>query len=99
MVLAGLLMLPLTAIITATWIIIAAALGREPSFRGPFFLAYALATLLMQPWHIGSWQEAGMGLVMLVMSAVPIAGGCVAGGIPARLIVYLMRKLAQTRHS
>jgi len=95
----GLLMLPLAAIITATWIIIAAARGREPTFRSPFLLAYALAILLMQPWHIGSWQEAGMALVMLAMSAIPIAGGCVAGGIPAVLTVSLVRKLAHTPYS
>lgn len=94
----GLLMLPLGAIITATWVIIAAALGREPTFRSPFLVAYALAILLMQPWHIGSWQNAGMALVMLVMSAIPIAVGCVAGGIPAALVVSLFRKLAQARH-
>lgn len=57
----SLLMLPLGAIITATWVIIAAALGREPMFRSPFLVAYALAILLMQPWHIGSWQDARHG--------------------------------------
>mgnify|MGYP003344153901 CR=1 FL=1 len=69
----ALLMLPLAAIITATWIIIAAVAGREPTFRRPFLLAYAVAILLMQPWYVSSWQEAGMALVMLVMSAIPIS--------------------------
>lgn len=95
----GLLMLPLAAIITATWIIIGAVRRREPTFRGPFLLTYVLAILLMQPWHIGSWQEAGMACVMLVMTAIPIAAGCIAGGIPAILIVFLARKLAHARQS
>ena len=91
----GLLAFLLAAIVTATWIMIVAAFGREPGFRGPFVLSYALAILLNQPWNLDSWQEAGLALVMLILSAIVIAGGCVVGGIPAVLIVAVVRRVAR----
>ncbi len=95
----GLLMLPLAAITTAAWVIGGAVLRRESTFRGPFLFSYSLAVLLMQPWQISSWQEAGMTVVMFIMAAIPVACGCAAGGLSAVLIVSLVRRLGHIRDS
>lgn len=93
----GLLMLPLAAITTAAWVIVRAVLRREPTFRGAFFFSYFPAVLLMQPWQIASLRDAGMALVMLFMTAIPIAGGCVIGGIVGGLILPVVRRVAHIR--
>lgn len=92
-------MLPLAAITAAAWVIGGAVLRRGPTFRGPFLFSYFLAVLLMQPWQIASWQEAGMTVVMLIMAAIPVACGCGAGGLSAVVIVSLVRRLAHIRGS
>ena len=92
----GLIVIPLAALITAGWIIGAALLSkRGPDFRPPFIISYVLGVLLMEPWRIGSWQHLGMFAVMLVMLLFSTAIGCLIGGLPASLIVYLGSKLRQ----
>lgn len=93
----GLFVLPLAAIITAAWVIGGAVLRRGRTFCGPFLLSYFLAVLLMKPWQIASWQEAGMAVVMFIMVAIPVACGCAAGGISAILLISLVRRLAHIR--
>ncbi|MEO7691815.1 MAG: hypothetical protein ABIS51_21205 [Sphingomonas sp.] len=92
----GLLVIPLAAFISATWIVGVAALSsRAATFRPPFLLSYTLGVLFMQPWLIASWQEMGMFGVMLVMLALWIAAGCIIGAIPAMAAVALARRLAR----
>lgn len=90
------LMLPLATIVTATWIIVAAAFGAEPSFRGPFLACLAVPVLVTQPWHIASWQAAGMTAGLLLVSGISIAIGCLTGGIPAVLIVAVAKKMMRS---
>jgi len=91
----GLILIPLSAIITATWMIGAAILsGRGPGFRNPFLLSYALGVLFMEPWRIATWGESGMFAAMLVVLALWVAGGCIIGGIPAAIVIALGQKLA-----
>lgn len=86
----GLILLPLAAVITACWIIGAALFSkRGPGFRAPFLLSYASGVIFMEPWRAATWQEAGMLAVMLVMLAIWIAAGCIIGGIPATLAVWV----------
>lgn len=92
----GLLTLPLAAISAAAWVIGSAVLRRRPTFRGPFLFSYLLAVLLMQPWQIASWQEAGMAVVMFIVAAIPVACGCAAGGLSAILLISLTRRIAHT---
>ena len=92
----GLIVLPLAAVVTACWIIGAAVLSKNgPGFRAPFILSYSFGVIFMEPWQIGAWQELGMFAIMLVMLALWVAAGCIDGGIPAALIVSLMKKLQQ----
>ena len=92
----GLLMIPLAAIITAAWIVGAAVTSkRGPGFRAPFLLSYGLGVIFMEPWKIASWEHVGMFAVMLVMLAMWIAFGCLAGGLPAVLITSVAGKLRQ----
>ena len=94
----GLLLIPLAALITAAWIVGVAALSsRGATFRPPFLLSYSLSVLLMQPWLIASWQEAGMFAVMLVMLLLWIAAGCIIGAMPAMAGVALTRRLARPK--
>jgi hypothetical protein len=91
----GVLLIPLAALITGAWVVgVAAFSKREASFRPPFLLSYGLGILLMQPWHVASWQEAGMLAAMLVMLALHIAAGCIIGAMPAMAGVALTRRLA-----
>lgn len=94
----GLLLIPLAALITATWLVSVATLSsRTGTLRLPFLLSYSAGVLLMQPWLIASWQEAGMFAVMLVMLAIWIAGGCIIGAMPAMAVIALTRKLARPK--
>jgi hypothetical protein len=94
----GLLLIPLAALITAVWIVCAAALSSgAASLRKPFLLSYSLGVLFMQPWLIASWQEAGMVAVMLVMLLLWIAGGCIIGAMPAMAVVALTRRLTRPK--
>ncbi|WP_174285470.1 hypothetical protein [Sphingomonas bacterium] len=90
----GVILIPLAAVITACWMIGAAIVSKNgPGFRAPFLLSYGLGVLFMEPWRIAAWQELGMFAVMLVMLALWVAAGCIIGGIPAALIVALVKKL------
>ncbi|WP_093007247.1 hypothetical protein [Sphingomonas palmae] len=92
----GLIVIPLAAMITACWVVAAAFLSKNgPGFRTPFLLSFGLGVLFMEPWRMAAWQELGMFAVMLVMLALWAAAGCIIGGIPALLIVALVRKLRQ----
>ena len=92
----GLIVIPLAALISAGWLIGAALLAKPgPGFRPPFLLSYMLGVLLMEPWHISSWQHLGVFAVMLVMLLFSTAAGCLIGGIPAALLVSLGSKLRQ----
>ena len=92
------LLIPLAAFITAAWIVgVAAFSKREASFRPPFLLSYGLGILFIQPWHVASWQEAGMLAVMLVMLALCIAAGCIIGAMPAMAGLALKRRLARPK--
>jgi len=92
--LSGLVLIPIAALITAGWIVGAALLSkRGPRFRPPFLLSYGLGVLLMEPWHIASWQGIGMFAVMLVAIVFSVAAGCLIGGVPAFLIVSIGAKL------
>jgi hypothetical protein len=88
------ILIPLTALITACWVIGAAVLSKKgPGFQGPFILSYGLGVIFMQPWRVVSWQELGMSAVMLVMLARWIAAGCIIGGIPTMIVVSVWKKL------
>lgn len=90
----GLILTPLAAVITACWIIGAALFSkRNPGFRAPFLLSYALGVASMEPWRIVSWQHVGMFAFMLVMLVLWVAAGCIIGGLPAALVVSLGSKL------
>ena len=89
----GLILIPLAALITACWIIVAAVLAKKaPGFRAPFLLSYGLGVIFMEPWRIAAWQELGMFAIMLVMLALWVAGGCIIGGV---LAVSVGTKLRQ----
>ncbi len=88
----ALLLIPLAAIVSALWIVgLAAVSGSADRFKAPFVLSYSLAFLLMQPWLIASWQQAGMVAVILVPMAIWIAAGCILGAIPAMIVVAALR--------
>ena len=90
----GLISIPLAAVITAGWMIVAAIVSKNgPGFRAPFLMSYGLGVLFMEPWRITAWQELGMFAIMLVMLALWVAAGCIIGGIPAAVIVALVEKL------
>lgn len=92
----GLILIPLAALITACWILVAAVRTKKGrSFRAPFLLSYGLGVIFMEPWRIAAWQELGMFAVMLVVLALSVAGGCIIGGIPAVLAVSVGTKLRQ----
>ena len=92
----GFIMIPVAAVITACWIIGAAALSAKgPGFRSPFLLAYALGVAFMEPWRIAAWQEFGMFVVMLIALAISVAAGCIIGGVPAAIAVSIITKLRQ----
>ncbi len=94
----GLLLIPLAALITATWIVgIAALSSGAATLRPPFLLSYGVGVLFMQPWLIASWQEAGMLAVMSVMLTIWIAAGCIIGAMPAMAAVALTRKLVRRK--
>jgi uncharacterized protein (DUF2062 family) len=90
----GLISIPLAAVITAGWMLVAAIVAKNgPGFRAPFLMSYGLGVLFMEPWRITAWQELGMFAIMLVMLALWVAAGCIIGGIPAALIIALVEKL------
>jgi hypothetical protein len=92
----SLILIPLAAVITACWIIGAAALAKDrPGFRAPFLVSYGLGVIFMAPWRIAAWQELGMLVIMLVMLALSVAAGCVIGGLPAALAVSAGARLRQ----
>ena len=94
----GVLLIPLAALLTGAWIVgVAAFSKREATFRPPFLLSYGLGILFMQPWHVASWQEAGMLAAMLVMLALHIAAGCIIGAMPAMAGVALKRRMARPK--
>jgi hypothetical protein len=94
----GLLLIPLAALITATWLVGVATLSsRAGTLRPPFLLSYSFGLLFMQPWLITSWQEAGMFAVMLVTLAIWIAAGCIIGAMPVVAAIALTRKLARPK--
>jgi len=92
----GVVLLPLTAAVTACWIIGAAVLARRrPSFRASFLPFCGLGILASEPWRVGSAQELGMMVIMLVMLAIPIAIGCFVGrllGVGAISVVQKLRR-------
>ena len=91
----GFLLIPVAAVITACWIVGAALLSRRsPRFRGPFLLSYGLGVILMQPWLMASWQDAGVMGVMLLVLSLWITAGCLIGAIPGMLVVALGRKVS-----
>jgi hypothetical protein len=93
----GFLVIPLAAVITACWIVVAALLSKRSSrFHGSFLLAYGLGVIFMQPWLISSWQDAGMIGLMLLVLVLWVAGGCLIGAIPGMLIVALGSKVRRT---
>ena len=92
----GVLLIPLSALVTAVWIVMSALMRKVPALRGPFLLSYAVGLILAQPWQIRGWNELGMVLVMLVLLALWIAAGCIIGAMPAMVAVALGRKFARS---
>lgn len=94
----GVVLLPLAAAVTACWIIGAAVLSRRrPSFRASFLPFYGLGIVASEPWQVGSAQELGMMVIMLIMLAIPIAIGCLIGRLLGAGVVSVVRRLR--RHS
>ena len=62
------------------------------SFRVPFLISCGLGVIFMQPWLIGSWQNAGMMVVFLVMLALWVTAGCLIGAMLGMLIVAIGAK-------
>lgn len=96
--LSGLLLIPLAALTTSTWLVGVATLSsRARTLRPPFLLSYSVGVLFVQPWLIASWREAAMFAVMLAMLAIWIAAGCIIGAMPAMAAIALTRKLARPK--
>jgi hypothetical protein len=94
----GLIVIPLAALITAGWIIGAALMSkRGADLRLPFILSYAVGVVLMEPWRIATWQHLGMFAVMLIMLLFSTLVGCLLGGLPATLIVWLGAKMRRRK--
>lgn len=91
----GLLLIPMTALITALWIGVAGLSSKAPTLRLPFLLSYGLGVLSMQPWLIASWRQAGMFAVMAAMLPIPIAVGCLIGTMAAMVAIAVKRWLAR----
>ncbi len=90
----GFLIIPLSAIVTAFWMIGSAVLSRRGlSFRTPFAISFALGVIFLEPWRIASFEEAGMFAIMLFLIAIWVIGGCIIGAIPAAVIVSLGQKI------
>ena len=92
----GLILIPIAAVITASWIIGAASLSkRGPGFSPPFLLSYGFGVIFMRPWRIAGWDDLGMFAVMLISLAFAVAAGCVSGGLSAVIVVSVGSKLKQ----
>ena len=94
----GVLLIPLAAATTAIWLVVAAVLGRKATLRAPFLVSYAFAVILVQPWLVASWQEAGMVAVMLSLTSISIAAGCLVGAMAAMVTIAIARRLARSDH-
>jgi hypothetical protein len=92
----SLALISLAAIITGCWIIGTAVLSkRGVGFGPPFLITYVLGVIFAEPWRIASWQELWMFAVMFLMLALWVAAGCIIGGVPAVLAVWIGAKLRQ----
>lgn len=82
------LIIGLAAIITAVTMIYAEmATHRPPVMRISFGVPYVAGLLMMQPWHIQSFEDAGIAIAMLVFMAFWVVIGIVVGGIPAAIAI------------
>lgn len=89
-----LLLIPTSAAIAACWIIGRAILSKkEAGLQTPFLLSYGLGVLLMEPWTVQAWQEAGMFFVMLLMLALSVIVGCIIGAVPALIAIATTTRL------
>lgn len=68
---------------------------RGVGFGPPFLITYVLGVIFAEPWRIASWQELWMFAVMFLMLALWVAAGCIIGGVPAVLAVWIGAKLRQ----
>ncbi|UVO52197.1 hypothetical protein M0208_17385 [Sphingomonas sp. SUN019] len=90
----GILIIPMSAIITALFIIGTAIFSRrEPGFRLPFVTSFLLGVAFLQPWHVTSMAQAGMVVLMLTMICLWAAAGCIIGAIPALIAVAIAKKI------
>ncbi|MBB5984197.1 hypothetical protein [Sphingobium lignivorans] len=91
------LVIGLSAILASASMIFAEVTSRRVSiFRLPFFAAYLLGLVLMQPWRVTSAEEAGMSAMMLVFMALWVAIGWIIGAIPTALILSIVRWVSAT---
>lgn len=90
----GFILIPLSALITASWLIGAALLSESnPRLKLPFLLSFTLGVLFMEPWLVTSWPQAGYFAFQLVLVGVWTAFGWLFGGLAAAILTGVAAKL------
>jgi hypothetical protein len=84
------LIIAVSAILMSVMMVYAEVTRRRGSiFRVTFGASYLLGIVLMQPWQVGSTQEAGMSVVMLVFMAIWVAIGCAIGAALTATVIAI----------
>lgn len=91
----GLLIIPLSAIVSALVLVGAAAASRErPRLLFPFLFSFGLSIAILQPWRgLYSVSDYGLSAMMLGLIALWVAMGTVLGAAPALLAIAAAKKI------
>ena len=89
------LIIGLSAILSAAWLIMVHFTQRPGSkFRPPFVVSYLLGLAMMQPWRIASAQDVGMFAVLLLfMLPLWVTVGWLIGAAPTTLILHVFKRI------
>lgn len=95
----GIIIIPLSAAITAVVMIGTALLSRRSvGFGLPFGLSFLLGVILLQPWlmirSLSDLSELPMIFLMFALVALWVAAGCLIGGVPTAIAIAIGSKLA-----